>query len=70
MALYTFFPILPDGMSLTFETQELPDDGAAEAFAITIMQRHRTCSNVAVWCGERQVNAPFLWEKGDPAAKG
>jgi hypothetical protein len=55
MPLYTFFPTLPDGKSLTFETYELPHDVAAKVFALTVLDRHPTCACVVVWTGERDV---------------
>jgi hypothetical protein len=55
MALYTFFPCLSDGKAVSFESHELADDEAAEAFAIAVLQCHRSCVSVAIWCGERRV---------------
>lgn len=57
MPLYTFYPYLRDAPSLSFESSELPDDNAAEAFAVGVLSRHQACAYVAVWCGEREVFA-------------
>jgi len=55
MPLYTFYPCRPDGESLTFDSQDLPDDAAAEARARIVCEAHESCSHVAVWAGERRV---------------
>ncbi len=57
MPLCTFFPCLPDGNALSFESHELPDDAAAEAFAVTVLLRYASCAYEMVWCGEREVLA-------------
>src|ERR1700759_1741111 len=68
MALYTFFPCLPDGHSSSFETRELPDDDDAEAFALVVLQRHLTCAWVAVWAGDREVCVRRREPPDDPDA--
>ena len=66
MALYTFYPCLPDGNSLSFESHELADDAAAEALAEVILRRHRSCTHVVAWTGEREV-CTRRREPGDPS---
>jgi hypothetical protein len=53
--LYTFYPLRSDGSSLTFETYDLIDDGAALLRAHKVKEDHPSCVRVAIWCGARKV---------------
>jgi hypothetical protein len=55
MPLYTFFPCDENGGSTTFVTLDLEDDGAARALVAAIIGDHKSCSYVALWCGDRLV---------------
>lgn len=63
MSLYTFYPCLPNGRSLTFEARELADDAAAEALALAVLDDHPTSAYVVVWNGTREV-----WTRRRPSA--
>ena len=69
MPLYTFFPCLRDGNSLSFESHELPDDRAAEAFALVVIERHRSCTHVVAWNGAREVCTRYRAAPSSAAAK-
>lgn len=57
MALFTFYPRLPDGSSATFETIELPDDVTALAHARRVLEEHRSSVEVIVWRDENRIGA-------------
>jgi hypothetical protein len=57
MALYTFYPFKADGTSGTFVCLELEDDNEAYIRALTVLDRHLSAIQVAVWAGDRRVAA-------------
>lgn len=67
MALYTFYPRLKDGASLTFDAVELDDDEAAVDHSRLVLSEHPSAYQVMVWDGDRRV---CRVERGRVAAQG
>lgn len=55
MPIYTFYPQMADGSSLTFDAVELDDDAAAIGHCQLVLAEHRSAVEVVVWDGERRV---------------
>lgn len=55
MAIYTFYPFQADGSSTTFQAVDLSDDTLAATCARGLLERHRSCVAVEVWCGDRRL---------------
>lgn len=55
MTLYTFYPRLRDGASLTFDAVELDDDQAAMDHSRLVLSEHPSAYQVMVWDGDRRV---------------
>lgn len=57
MAVFLFYPRLPDGACLTFVAANLANDAAALRHAVLVLEDHGSAEAVAVWRGERRVGA-------------
>lgn len=57
MAVFLFYPRLPDGACLTFVTASLADEAAALRHAALVLEDHGSAQTVTVWQGERAVGA-------------
>jgi len=55
MPIYTFYPQMADGSSLTFDAVELDDDAAAIGHCQLVLAELRSAVEVVVWDGERRV---------------
>lgn len=55
MPLCTFYPTRADGLSASFETRELDDDGDAGVQALQVLEAHDSAVSVVTWCGARKV---------------
>lgn len=67
MPIYTFYPQMADGASLTFDAVELEDDAAAIGHCQLVLAEHRSAVEVVVWDGDRRVHGAPRRRVGRPA---
>jgi hypothetical protein len=62
--IYTFYPRMKDGASLSFDAVELADDQAAIDHCRLVLSEHLSATDVVVWEGDRRVHGA---DRGVPA---
>ncbi|WP_421932485.1 hypothetical protein [Phenylobacterium sp.] len=56
MPAYTFYPYAAQGLALTFEDTDLPDEATAYVQARRILAEHDSAVEVQVWQDDRLVH--------------
>lgn len=57
MAIYTLYPSLADGSSISFVALDLAGDDQARQAAEALLPQHASAVEVVIWHGERRVGS-------------